>query len=198
MDTNPSRPHRGVLRQLWFWVLIAIAAGTAFGLVAPAQAEGAKWLADASAGRRGGLAPRRRAGDRVMPGWRTALRLVALCVALAVAVPASAAMRRLVVSGPSTVRVGREVRFPTTGFKPRERIEVSLVPTLNRGGNCCGIDVVKRARADSHGRAILHWRWPSYYLNGRERVRWTDGARADVIVLTPTFVRGRKVVRVFR
>jgi hypothetical protein len=129
---------------------------------------------------------------------RTAARLIALCVALVLAVPASAAQRRLVVTGPSTVRVGQEVRFPTTGFTPRERIEVSLAPTLNRGGNCCGISVITRARADSRGRAILHWRWPSYYLNGRERVKWTVGARVDVIVLTPTFVRGRKVVRVLR
>jgi len=47
MDTNSPRPRRRVLKQLWFWVLIAIAAGTAFGLAAPAQAENAKWLADA-------------------------------------------------------------------------------------------------------------------------------------------------------
>jgi aerobic C4-dicarboxylate transport protein len=40
--------HRsGVLRQLWFWVLVAIGAGVAFGLVAPAAAKEAKWLADA-------------------------------------------------------------------------------------------------------------------------------------------------------
>ena len=37
----------GVTRQLWFWVLIAIAAGIVFGLVAPDQAEKAQWLADA-------------------------------------------------------------------------------------------------------------------------------------------------------
>ncbi len=47
MDTNSPRPRRRVLKQLWFWVLIAIVAGTAFGLAAPAQAENAKWLADA-------------------------------------------------------------------------------------------------------------------------------------------------------
>ena len=132
---------------------------------------------------------------------RIALRLVVLCVALAVAVPASAAVRRLVVTGPSTVRVGEEVRFPTSGFKPNERLEVSLAPTRNRGGNCCGITVVKRARADDRGRAILHWRWPSYYLNGDRRVKWTHGARADVIVLAALprgAVRGRKVVRVVR
>jgi aerobic C4-dicarboxylate transport protein len=36
-----------VKRQLWFWVLIAIGAGIAFGLVAPGPAKDAKWLADA-------------------------------------------------------------------------------------------------------------------------------------------------------
>jgi aerobic C4-dicarboxylate transport protein len=34
-------------RQLWFWVLVAIAAGVLFGLVAPGPATDAKWLADA-------------------------------------------------------------------------------------------------------------------------------------------------------
>jgi aerobic C4-dicarboxylate transport protein len=47
MDTDSPRPRRRVLRQLWFWVLIAIVAGTAFGLAAPDQAKDAKWLADA-------------------------------------------------------------------------------------------------------------------------------------------------------
>ncbi len=39
--------ERGVLKQLWFWVIVAIGAGIVFGLVAPGQAEKAKWLADA-------------------------------------------------------------------------------------------------------------------------------------------------------
>ncbi|MEA2287650.1 MAG: aerobic C4-dicarboxylate transport protein, partial [Solirubrobacteraceae bacterium] len=47
MDTISARPRRGVLTQLWFWVLVAIAGGTVFGLVAPDQAKEAKWLADA-------------------------------------------------------------------------------------------------------------------------------------------------------
>jgi aerobic C4-dicarboxylate transport protein len=47
MDTDSPRPRRGVLTQLWFWVLIAIVAGTVFGFVAPDQAKDAKWLADA-------------------------------------------------------------------------------------------------------------------------------------------------------
>src|SRR5215470_16356095 len=42
-----TRPHRRLVGQLWFWVVIAIAAGIAFGLVAPDQAKKAKWLADA-------------------------------------------------------------------------------------------------------------------------------------------------------
>jgi hypothetical protein len=132
------------------------------------------------------------------PARKAALVVVAVVLACAAAGPVGAAVRKLVVSGPSTVRVGAEVRFPTTGFKPRERITVNLAPTINRGGNCCGIDVITRARADAKGKAILHWRWPSYYFNGRDRVKWKDGARVDVLVLTPDFVRGRKVVRVYR
>jgi aerobic C4-dicarboxylate transport protein len=39
--------ERGVLKQLWFWVIVAIVAGIVFGLVAQGPAEDAKWLADA-------------------------------------------------------------------------------------------------------------------------------------------------------
>jgi aerobic C4-dicarboxylate transport protein len=39
--------ERRVVRQLWFWVIIAIACGIVFALVAPGPAEDAKWLADA-------------------------------------------------------------------------------------------------------------------------------------------------------
>jgi aerobic C4-dicarboxylate transport protein len=47
--TSPGdgRPRRRWFTQLWVWVLIAIAAGIVFGLVAPDAAKGAKWLADA-------------------------------------------------------------------------------------------------------------------------------------------------------
>jgi aerobic C4-dicarboxylate transport protein len=51
--TSPSaaaaedRPRRKLYTQLWFWVLIAIGAGIAFGLVAPDTAKKAKWLAEA-------------------------------------------------------------------------------------------------------------------------------------------------------
>jgi hypothetical protein len=78
---------------------------------------------------------------------------------------------------------------------PGERVEVSLAPTLNRGGNCCGV-AVRGARADADGVAELRFRWPRRYLNGSERVRWTRGAKADVIVFGEG--RGIGVVRVRR
>ena len=43
-----ARPRRRrLLGQLWVWVVIAIALGIVFGLVAPDAAKEAKWLADA-------------------------------------------------------------------------------------------------------------------------------------------------------
>jgi aerobic C4-dicarboxylate transport protein len=41
------RPRGRIVGQLWFWVLVAIALGIVFGLVAPDTAKKAKWLADA-------------------------------------------------------------------------------------------------------------------------------------------------------
>jgi len=130
--------------------------------------------------------------------FRSAILLAALFAIAAAFAPASAAERALRVSGPSRVEIGQEVRFRASGFKPRERIAVNLAPTINRGGNCCGIDVITRARADGDGKAILHWRWPSYYFNGKQRRPWVNGSKVDVLVLTPSFARGRKVVRVYR
>jgi hypothetical protein len=126
-------------------------------------------------------------------------RLAVLAACAVVALPATAlATRKLHVTGPKTVRIGHEVVFPTTGLKPHERITVNLAPTINRGGNCCGIDVITKARADAHGEAILHWRWPKTYFNGDERIPWRAGTRADIRVLTPSFAHGLKVVRVRR
>ena len=122
--------------------------------------------------------------------------LLTTALVLGVAAAAAVATRHLQVNGPSTVRVGDEVVFPTTGFKPHERITVNLAPTINRGGNCCGIDVITKARADAHGKAILHFKWPAYYLNGPDRKPWVRGAKADVLVLTPAYAKGRRVVRV--
>ncbi|MDX6722745.1 MAG: aerobic C4-dicarboxylate transport protein, partial [Solirubrobacteraceae bacterium] len=42
-----DRPRRRLYAQLWLWVLVAIAAGIVFGLVAPDTAKKAKWMADA-------------------------------------------------------------------------------------------------------------------------------------------------------
>src|SRR3954471_20095619 len=38
------REESAVKKQLWFWVLVAIAAGIVFGLVAPGPATDSKWL----------------------------------------------------------------------------------------------------------------------------------------------------------
>jgi hypothetical protein len=123
----------------------------------------------------------------------TALLLASL--ALLATAAGAAAWGNLHVDGPRSVRVGHEVRFPTTGLRPHERVTVNVAPTLNRGGNCCGIEVITDARADADGEAILHFRWPRYYYNGDEKVRWRRGAKADVYVLADSG-RGRHVVRV--
>ena len=47
MAPEGARPRRRLVGQLWFWVVIAIALGIVFGLVAPDTAKQAKWLADA-------------------------------------------------------------------------------------------------------------------------------------------------------
>jgi hypothetical protein len=93
------------------------------------------------------------------------------------------------------VKVGQRVAFTVTGAEPGERVEVSLAPTLNRGGNCCGISV-RGARADADGVAELRFRWPRTYFNGPQRVRWTPGTKADVIVFGEG--RGIAVVRLKR
>jgi hypothetical protein len=73
---------------------------------------------------------------------------------------------------------------------------VSLAPTRNRGGNCCGI-AVRGAPADERSAATLRFRWPRSYFDGTAKVRWTPGAKADVIAYGGEG-RGIAVVRVKR
>src|ERR671915_878128 len=47
MQTVPSGRRRRMASQLWFWVVVGIGAGAAFGFAAPDAAREAKWLADA-------------------------------------------------------------------------------------------------------------------------------------------------------
>jgi hypothetical protein len=120
--------------------------------------------------------------------------LLAALLPLLAAAPALASPR-YDVSGPRSVHVGERVRFTVTGAEPGERLEVSLAPTLNRGGTCCGI-AVRGATAGEDGVATLRFRWPRSYFFGDGRVRWTPGAKADVIVFGKG--RGIAVVRVKR
>jgi aerobic C4-dicarboxylate transport protein len=46
-EAAKDRPRKRLATQLWFWVVVAIGAGIVFGLVAPAPAKEAKWLAEA-------------------------------------------------------------------------------------------------------------------------------------------------------
>ena len=123
--------------------------------------------------------------------------LLPVLLVLAAPAPVSAgASPRYDVDGPRPVRVGERVSFTVTGAKPGERVEVSLAPTLNRGGTCCGI-AVRGAQADAEGVAKLRFRWPRTYFNGPTRVRWTPGAKADVIAYGE-LGHGIHVVRVKR
>ena len=124
------------------------------------------------------------------------MRLLLPVLLLLVAAAPAAASPRYDVDGPRSVRVGERVSFTVTGAKPGERVEVSLAPTINRGGNCCGVSV-RGAQANADGVAKLRFRWPRTYSNGPERVRWTPGARADVIAFGD-LGRGIAVVRVRR
>src|SRR4051794_17447896 len=91
-------------------------------------------------------------GARACETVRRMSRITALTLAsLALLAASAAAWGNFHVDGPRTVRVGHEVGFPTTGLKPHEPVTVNLAPTLTRGGNCCGIDVITNARADAHG-----------------------------------------------
>jgi hypothetical protein len=140
-----------------------------------------------------------------MPGNRLAgaragrehapMRIVLAALLVLVAAAPSGAAPRYDVDGPRAVRVGERVAFTVTGAEPGEQVEVSLAPTINRGGNCCGISV-RGARADADGVVQLRFRGPKTYFNGSERVRWTRGAKADVIVYGEG--RGIAVVRVRR
>jgi len=124
------------------------------------------------------------------------MRLLLPVLLVLVAATPAAASPRYDVDGPRSVHVGERVRFTVTGAKPGERVEVSLAPTVNRGGNCCGVSV-RGARANADGVAKLRFRWPRRYFNGPDRVRWTLGAKADVIAFGD-LGRGIAVVRVKR
>jgi hypothetical protein len=100
-----------------------------------------------------------------------------------------------------TAAVGADVRVTLRGFPAGRRVQIHLVPTIHRGGNCCGIEARLRRgrRTNAGGRAVARFRWPAHYLrcggaSGCERVRWTQGQRVDVLVVVAN-VRRTRVIR---
>jgi hypothetical protein len=61
-------------------------------------------------------------------------------VAVAAGVPAgSPANEKGTISGPRLVEPGTTVSYTLRGFPPNARVSILLVPNINRGGHCCGI-----------------------------------------------------------
>jgi hypothetical protein len=142
----------------------------------------------------------RRGGRPGRIAFRAAVALAALAV---VAVPpgAGGAGAKPSIALPKTTAVGADVRVTLRGFPAGRKVQVHLIPTINRGGNCCGIQARLRSgrRTNAAGRAVARFRWPAHYLrcggaSGCERVRWTEGQRVDVLVLVAN-VRRIRIIR---
>jgi hypothetical protein len=126
--------------------------------------------------------------------------LAALAVAAASA-EARGAGTKPSIALPATTAVGADVRVTLRGFPAGRKVQVHLIPTINRGGNCCGIQARLRSgrRTNAAGRAVARFRWPAHYLrcgaaSGCERIRWTEGQRVDVLVLVAN-VRRIRIIR---
>jgi hypothetical protein len=95
------------------------------------------------------------------------------------------------------------VTYRVSGLPPRARVTVWLSPTINRGGNCCGVrPYIRGVRATASGVARPRFVWPLYYKKcgappGCERVDWRSGQRVDLLV-TWNSLNGRtlRVVRI--
>jgi hypothetical protein len=107
------------------------------------------------------------------------------------------------IAGPLRVTPGTTVSYRVTGLPPRARVTVWLSPTINRGGNCCGVrPFIRGSRATAAGVARPRFRWPRTYqkcgaASGCERVPWLPRQRVDVLV-TWNSLSGRtlRVVRI--
>ena len=105
--------------------------------------------------------------------------------------------------GPLRVAPGTTVSYRVTGLPPRARVTVWLSPTINRGGNCCGVrPFIRGSLASAAGVARPRFRWPRSYercgaASGCEPIAWSKGQRVDVLV-TWNSLSGRtlRVVRI--
>lgn len=130
-----------------------------------------------------------------------AIGLVVLLVAAATSAVAGGPVR--IDRGPLRVTPGTNVAYRVTGLSPRARVTVWLSPTINRGGNCCGVrPFIRGSRASAAGVARPSFRWPRTYercgaASGCDRIPWRRGQRVDVLV-TWNSLSGRtlRVVRI--
>ena len=109
------------------------------------------------------------------------------------------------LTGPSTVNRSTWVRFYGTGFPLDARVSVFLVPVEFIGGNCCGISVLGKWKANDLGRVVIAFRWPRGYhrcSGGRDcnLYAWDSGERVQMQVSAAkpgtTGVSMTKLVRV--
>lgn len=95
---------------------------------------------------------------------RSRLGAIAVAAGLVAAAAAEAAGHARIAGGPQRVTPGTTVSYRVTGLPPRARVTVWLVPTINRGGNCCGIRPgIRGVRAAEAGVARPSFRWPRTY-----------------------------------
>jgi hypothetical protein len=131
------------------------------------------------------------------------LVFIAVAAGLAAAAGAEAAGQARIAGGPLRVTPGTTVAYRVTGLPAGARVTVWLVPTIHRGGNCCGTRPgITGVPATEAGVARPRFRWPRTWqrcggASGCERVSWRSGQRVDVLV-TWNSVRGRtlRVVRI--
>lgn len=94
---------------------------------------------------------------------------------------AATALAAPTVDASPTARVGQRMTVALNGFAPGSTVAINLAPTRHRGGNCCGIDVLRRVAISRTGGAKVSFVMPAAYRNGDDRVRFVKGSRVDVI-----------------
>ena len=130
------------------------------------------------------------------------MRLVlVLCSVAALALAAPAFAKEPALTAPRTTAVGADVRLKLQDFPRNAAVEIWLIPTIHRGGNCCGVKAKLRngRRTNAAGTALVIFRWPEFYercgaATGCAKVRWLENQRVDILALVRN-VRRTKIIR---